>query len=64
MVEGLGCKIKGEKIKFKLMKQVVKVVLGNVVDRVRKFGLKVCQYNYCIDLVMQFGKFKKFYLFI
>lgn len=50
MVEGPGCKIKGEKIKSKLMKQAVKAVSGNAVDRVRKFGPKVCQYNHYIDL--------------
>ncbi|XP_052681749.1 endonuclease 8-like 3 [Crassostrea angulata] len=33
MVEGPGCKIKGEKIKSKLMKQAVKAVSGNAVDR-------------------------------
>ena len=35
MVEGPGCKIKGEKIKSKLINQIVKTVSGNAVDRVR-----------------------------
>ena len=36
MVEGPGCKIKGEKIKSKLINQTVKTVSGNAVDRVRE----------------------------
>ena len=35
MVEGPVCKIKGEKIKAKVINQIVKTVSGNAVDRVR-----------------------------
>ena len=35
MVEGPGCKIKGEKIRAKLKGQRVKAVCGNAVKRVR-----------------------------
>lgn len=34
MVEGPGCKIKGEKIRGKLLKQKAITVAGNAVDRV------------------------------
>ncbi|XP_056008220.1 endonuclease 8-like 3 isoform X2 [Ostrea edulis] len=36
MVEGPGCKIKGEKIKSKLLNQTVKTVSGNAVNREKK----------------------------
>ncbi|XP_062582985.1 endonuclease 8-like 3 [Saccostrea cucullata] len=36
MVEGPGCKLKGEKIKSKLMNQTVKSVSGNAVEREKK----------------------------
>ena len=42
MVEGPGCKVKGEKIKGKLKGQIVKGVSGNAVDKVR--GFKVGRY--------------------
>jgi hypothetical protein len=34
MVEGPGCKVKGEKIKGKLKGKIVKGVSGNAVDKV------------------------------
>ena len=34
MVEGPGCKVKGEKIKGKLKGQIVKGVSGNAVNKV------------------------------
>ncbi|KAL8598710.1 hypothetical protein ACOMHN_033274 [Nucella lapillus] len=36
MVEGPGCKLKGEKIRAKVLSQVVKAVCGNAVDREQK----------------------------
>uniref|UniRef100_A0A8W8M3I3 Formamidopyrimidine-DNA glycosylase catalytic domain-containing protein n=1 Tax=Magallana gigas TaxID=29159 RepID=A0A8W8M3I3_MAGGI len=50
MVEGPGCKIKGEKIKSKLMKQAVKAVSGNAVDREikPKKGLVTSQFDVLI----------------
>lgn len=47
MVEGPGCKIKGEKIKAKLMRQTVKSVSGNAVDRdiKPKKGLVTSQFD-------------------
>nr|XP_022309457.1 endonuclease 8-like 3 isoform X2 [Crassostrea virginica] len=47
MVEGPGCKIKGEKIKSKLINQTVKTVSGNAVDREikPKKGVTVSQFD-------------------
>ncbi|XP_022309457.2 endonuclease 8-like 3 isoform X3 [Crassostrea virginica] len=47
MVEGPGCKIKGEKIKSKLINQIVKTVSGNAVDREikPKKGVTVSQFD-------------------
>ncbi|XP_061179751.1 endonuclease 8-like 3 [Saccostrea echinata] len=50
MVEGPGCKLKGEKIKSKLMNQAVKSVSGNAVDREKKpkKGITVSQFDVLI----------------
>ncbi|KAJ8297911.1 hypothetical protein KUTeg_024442, partial [Tegillarca granosa] len=52
MVEGPGCKIKGEKIKGRLIGRVVKAVSGNAVDREIKpsKGIDVSQFHQLVGL--------------
>lgn len=45
MVEGPGCKIKGEKIRGKLLKQKAITVAGNAVDRVSIVLLCTCWWS-------------------